>query len=73
MRLQREDEPIPGMTACSESRRVGAGARLRSSLVSVSLSSSTEPEELVMSSFNTTLASVRRTLKDTFDDLKQNH
>lgn len=61
-----------GSTASSGVMELGAGARQRSSLVNVSLSSSTEPEGLVMSSLSTTLASFRRTLKDSLVDLKQN-
>lgn len=62
-----------GSAASSGGREVGAGARLRSSLVSVSLSSSTGLEGLVMSSLNTTLASLRRTLQDSLNDLKKTH
>lgn len=61
--------PPPRSVVSSGGREVGAGDRLSSSFVNVSLSSSTEPEGLVMSSLNTTLASLRRTLKDSLVDL----
>lgn len=61
---------IQGSFASSGGSEVGAGVRLSSSLVNVSLSSSTDLEGLVMSSLSATLASLRRTLKDSSKDLK---
>lgn len=72
MRAEMGAVSMPGSTASSGGREEGAGARLKSSLVNVSLSSSTEPDGLVMSSLKTTLASLRRTPKDSLEDLKQN-
>lgn len=63
---------VSGSSVSSGSREVGAGLRLRRSLVNVSLSSSTAPDGLVMSSLNTTLASLRRTPTDNWLELKQN-
>lgn len=59
--------------ASSGGRGLGAGPRLSSSFVNVSLSSSTGPVGLVMSSLNITLAWLRRILKDSLEDLKTKH
>lgn len=62
--------PTEGSTASSGGREIGMGARLRSSLVNVSLRSSTELVGLVISSLSTMLASLRRMQTDSVEDLK---
>lgn len=70
IRAEMVAESMQESFANSGGIKVGAGVRLRSSLVRVSLSSSTDLEGLVMSSLSTTLASLRRTLRDSLEDLK---
>lgn len=61
----------PPSSAGSGGRGEGSGARLKISLLRVSLSSSTEPDWLVMSSLNTTPTSLSRTPKDSRKGLER--
>lgn len=68
--IRNNNGAASGSFDSSRGREAGAGVRLRSSLVNVSLINSTEPEGLVMSSHRAKLASLRKIVKDNLGDLK---